>query len=81
MDLCKTHVHKALELSRELIMTADNGELQCEDDDCLLLSALLRDAGYGIKQAAERLIQDSDVDELSHLNLNKGYYLCANILA
>jgi hypothetical protein len=80
MDICKTHVYKALELSRELIMAADNGELQCEDDDCLLLSALLRDAGYGIKQAADKLIQDSDVDGLCHVILYKGEYLCANIL-
>ena len=47
------HIKKVLELARQLIIVADQGELDCEDDGCYVLYGIIRDCAYKIKNQAE----------------------------
>lgn len=54
MERCDQHIVDALELSRRLIILADDGEVDAEDDSCIVLYGIVRDCAYRIKQQAER---------------------------
>lgn len=47
------HIRQALELSRQLIILADEGELDARDDGCILLYGVARDCAYKLRQLAE----------------------------
>jgi hypothetical protein len=54
---CNENIKEALRLSRELIILADNGERDSDDDGCILLYGIIRDCAYRIKAEAEREIE------------------------
>jgi hypothetical protein len=45
---------KTIELSRQLIYTADLGDLEREDDSCGVFYGIVRDSAYKIINEAER---------------------------
>jgi hypothetical protein len=50
---CNKHLKEALNLARSLIILADDGERDSEDDSCSLLYGIVRDCAYRIKTDAE----------------------------
>lgn len=54
METCNGNIQRALELSRTLIVLADEGEAESEDDGCILLYSVVRDCAYRIRKQAER---------------------------
>lgn len=54
MDVPDQHIHKAMEMARELTVMADEGQAECRDDGCLLLCAVIRDCAYRIRAEATR---------------------------
>jgi hypothetical protein len=51
---CNRHILEALELARQLTILADEGELNAEDDSCVLLYSIVRDCAYKIRRQAEQ---------------------------
>jgi hypothetical protein len=51
---CNENIRKALEQAKELIILADLGEVECEDDGCQVLYGVVRDCAYKIRAEAER---------------------------
>ncbi|MBU0730285.1 MAG: hypothetical protein KKA70_11140, partial [Proteobacteria bacterium] len=49
-NLC---IKKVLELVREMIILADEGQEAAEDDGCRLLYAILQDCAYKLRKKAE----------------------------
>ncbi|MBU0674799.1 MAG: hypothetical protein KJ950_09175 [Proteobacteria bacterium] len=49
-NLC---IKKVLELAREMIILADEGQGAAEDDGCRLLYSVLQDCAYKIRKQAE----------------------------
>lgn len=47
------HIREALELARQLIILADQGDLDSEDDGCRVLYGIIRDCTYKIRAQAE----------------------------
>lgn len=56
------HIRKALELARQLIILADEAELESEDDGCCVLCGVIRDCAYKIRGHADR---EREAHELS----------------
>lgn len=54
MRKCNRHIVDALELSRKLIIVADAGESDAEDDSCVVLYGVIRDCAYKIRGQAEQ---------------------------
>jgi hypothetical protein len=48
------HISKVLEMARQLIILADQGELDSDDDGCRVLYGIIRDCAYKIRIQAER---------------------------
>ncbi|UCD84797.1 MAG: hypothetical protein JSU92_01015 [Deltaproteobacteria bacterium] len=48
------HISKVLEMARKLIILADQGDLDSEDDGCRVLYGIIRDCAYKIRIQAER---------------------------
>jgi hypothetical protein len=48
------HLSEALRLAQELIVLADAGEADSEDDGCRILYGLMRDCGYRLRKEAQR---------------------------
>jgi len=48
------NILKALEMARELIRLADEGESVAENDSCVLLYGVIRDCAYKIRRQAEK---------------------------
>ncbi len=46
----KNPVCSANEIADKIIIAADQNEINCEDDTCLLAYSILRDCGYQIKR-------------------------------
>ena len=44
----------AMELAKRMIQAADNGEIKCEDDCCLLIYSMVRDCAYKIRRTVEQ---------------------------
>jgi hypothetical protein len=53
-QICNNYIKEAFKLSRELMILADEGERNSEDDGCILLYSVIRDCAYRIKAEAER---------------------------
>jgi hypothetical protein len=51
---CNQHILEALELSRKLFILSDEGESDAEDNSCVVLYGVIRDAAYKIRNHAER---------------------------
>lgn len=45
---------KALQLSKELMLLADKGDLERNDDGCGVVYGVVRDCAYKLKNEAER---------------------------
>jgi hypothetical protein len=50
---CNENIKKALELANNMIVPAEKGDADREDDGCGILYGVLRDSAYEIKQIAE----------------------------
>ena len=52
--VCKStrHIRKALDMARQLIILADDGEARA-DDGCAVLCGVIRDCAYKIRKCAE----------------------------
>ena len=48
------HIAEVLEMSRQLLVLADMGDLDSEDDGCRVLYGIVRDCAYKIRAQAER---------------------------
>lgn len=53
-QLCNEHIRESLEIARKLIILADDGERDSNDDGCRLLYGVIRDCAYKIRNEAER---------------------------
>jgi hypothetical protein len=51
---CNRHICETIELARQLVILADDGERDCEDDSCRVLYGVVRDSAYKIRQLAEQ---------------------------
>ncbi len=51
---CNKYIREALEMARQLIILADEGDLDSEDDGCRVLYGVLRDCAYKIRSHADR---------------------------
>lgn len=51
---CNRHILDVLELSRQLIIVADEGERDAEDDSCVVLYGVVRDCAYRMRCRAEQ---------------------------
>lgn len=54
MHNCDRHILEALELCRQLIIVADEGERDARDDSCVVLYGVVRDCAYKMRRQAER---------------------------
>jgi hypothetical protein len=50
----KEHILKALNITREMILLAEEGEANAVDDGCWILFCEIRDCAYRIRTQAER---------------------------
>ena len=48
------HIVEVLEMARQLLILADMGNLDSEDDGCGVLYGIVRDCAYKIRAQAER---------------------------
>ena len=46
-------IKRVMELSREMIILADEGQAAAEDDSCRLLYGVLQDCAYKLRKKAE----------------------------
>ena len=46
------HIHKTVDLSHILLLVADDGEKECNQDGCLVFFGVVRDCAYKIQAAA-----------------------------
>ena len=51
---CNEHIAEVLEMARQLLILADMGDLDSEDDGCRVLYGIVRDCAYKIRAQAER---------------------------
>jgi hypothetical protein len=47
------NILEALDLSRKMVVLADKGESEAQDDSCAVLYGVIRDCAYTIKSRAE----------------------------
>ena len=57
MHKCNEHILNALDLARQLIILADEGEASARDDSCAVLYGIIRDCAYRIRMQAEREVE------------------------
>ena len=48
------NIRKVLQLSRKMLILADEGQAAAEDDGCRLLFGIVQDCAYKIRMEAER---------------------------
>jgi len=53
-NACNEHIVEVLEMARQLLILADMGDLDSEDDGCGVLYGVVRDCAYKIRAQAER---------------------------
>ncbi len=53
MKPCNLHIERTLQLTQEMILLADQGDSDREDNGCGILYGVLRDSAYKLKQLAE----------------------------
>ncbi len=51
---CNEQIKRALKISKELMVLADEGDACTEDDGCIVLFGVVRDCAYKIRGEAER---------------------------
>ena len=51
---CNKHIRESFEMARQMIILADEGDLDSEDDGCRVLYGVVRDCAYKIRAQAER---------------------------
>jgi hypothetical protein len=51
---CNEHIVEVLQIARQLLILADMGDLDSEDDGCRVLYGVVRDCAYKIRAQAER---------------------------
>ena len=51
---CNKHIQQTLDYSKDLIILADIGEADSQDDGCVVLYGIVRDCAYKIRAEAER---------------------------
>ena len=51
---CNEHIVEVLKMARQLLILADMGDLDSEDDGCRVLYGVVRDCAYKIRAQAER---------------------------
>ena len=51
---CNKHIRESFEMARKMIILADEGDLDSEDDGCRVLYGVVRDCAYKIRAQAER---------------------------
>ena len=57
-------IEESLLLTRRLLDLADKAFEECEEESCLLLSSIIRDSAYAIKQAVAMYVLR--LDEYEH---------------
>ncbi len=58
MEKCNQHILEALDLSRKLFILSDEGEYDAEDNSCVVLYGIIRDAAYKIRNQSEKERQE-----------------------
>ena len=53
MRPCNHHIMRTLQLTDEMLVLADRGEADREDNGCGILFGVLRDSAYKLKKLAE----------------------------
>lgn len=53
MRPCNFHIVKTLQLTEEMLLLADRGEADREDNGCGILYGILRDSAYKLRKLAE----------------------------
>jgi hypothetical protein len=53
MRPCNENIQTARELARQLMLLADKGDMDRDDDSCGVLYGIIRDAAYQISKRAE----------------------------
>jgi hypothetical protein len=61
---CLKQIEKAIELAEKMIQLADDVEVRCDDDHCLVVYGVIRDSAYKIRRAAEQ-----ETQAIQHQNL------------
>ena len=51
---CDKHIERALALAAELLVLADSGDENRDDDGCGILFGVVRDSAYKIRKLAQR---------------------------
>jgi hypothetical protein len=63
MSTCDGHIHEAIVIAEAMIRLADQREMHCDHDGCLLLDGVIRDCAYKIRAAAERYRDELALEE------------------
>lgn len=58
MKSCNKNLLKVIDITERLLMIADKGDIQREDDGCGVLYGIVRDSAYKIKKQAETEIEN-----------------------
>lgn len=53
-EASNSHIRRSLDLARDMIILANEGEADCCDDGCMALYGIVRDCAYRIRGVAER---------------------------
>ena len=56
-NACNKNIKRILDLSREMIAIADEGDADREDASCGILYGVLRDSAYRLKRLAEEEVE------------------------
>lgn len=51
---CNLNIVEALRLAEKLLLLAEKGMAEAEDDSCVVMYGVIRDCGYKIRLLAER---------------------------
>ncbi len=65
MKPCNNNIRKTLAIADEMILLADAGDSDHEDEGCGILYSILRDSAYKIRKLAEK-------EKQAHIN--KGFW-------
>ena len=55
----------AMKLADKMLVMAQNGVTECEDDSCMLIYGIIRDCGYKIRRTVEQE-QFPDIAKIEH---------------
>ena len=71
MKSCNKNLLKVIDIAERLLIIADKGDMQRNDDGCGVLYGVVRDSAYKMKSMAEKEIENHKKrgkwdDEISH---------------